>query len=246
MISAAAYQAALAAAPIVDVEDLIGTGGIVVIAPHPDDESLGCGGLIREACIRGRDVRIVVVSDGTASHPGSRTHPRPRLRALRREESLAAAAILGVPPSAVCFLDLPDSAVPRQGPGARRAAAAIRNAVEAAHATAVFVTSDMDPHCDHAAAATLAADAVGNLRGCRLYCYPIWAWTIPPQTLLPIPAPEARRIDISAARTVKLSAIAAHGSQLGLSITDDPTAFRLDPLMIDRLSGRFETFVRVA
>ena len=56
----------------------LGDGGLVVIAPHPDDESLACGGLIAEAHAEGRPVRVVIVSDGTGSHPASKTYPRAR------------------------------------------------------------------------------------------------------------------------------------------------------------------------
>jgi LmbE family N-acetylglucosaminyl deacetylase len=55
----------------------------VVIAPHPDDESLACGGLLALASCEGVRAAIVVVSDGAGSHPGSRAWPPARLAALR-------------------------------------------------------------------------------------------------------------------------------------------------------------------
>src|SRR5690606_16204888 len=44
---------------------------ITVIAPHPDDESLGCGGLIAALAADGRAVQVVFVTDGAGSHPNS-------------------------------------------------------------------------------------------------------------------------------------------------------------------------------
>ena len=56
----------------------------VVMAPHPDDESLACGGLIAEACRQRFQVRIIVVSDGAGSHPNSKAYPPHRLKASAR------------------------------------------------------------------------------------------------------------------------------------------------------------------
>ena len=92
--------------------------GLVVVAPHPDDESLGCGGLIAAATTDGIPVRIVVVSDGAGSHPNSVSYPPARLRHLRESETLTAAAELGVAADAVAFLGLPDRYVPSEGPDA--------------------------------------------------------------------------------------------------------------------------------
>lgn len=46
----------------------------IVVAPHPDDESLGCGGLIAEACRQGLRGKVVIVSDGAGSHPNSKAY----------------------------------------------------------------------------------------------------------------------------------------------------------------------------
>src|SRR5580658_4941526 len=105
--------------PIGSLPDVLGDGGLVVIAPHPDDESLACGGLIAEARAQGRLVRVVIVSDGTGSHPTSKTYPRARLRELRENEAREAVAELGLDPGhEVVFLRLPDRFVPSDGPRA--------------------------------------------------------------------------------------------------------------------------------
>ncbi len=48
-----------------------GAAPIVVLAPHPDDESLGCGALLA-AAFAGKGARVVCLTDGSGSHPGSR------------------------------------------------------------------------------------------------------------------------------------------------------------------------------
>jgi LmbE family N-acetylglucosaminyl deacetylase len=51
------------------LSDLLGEGGAVIVAPHPDDESLGCGALILQGVAARRPVRIVFRSGGAKSHP---------------------------------------------------------------------------------------------------------------------------------------------------------------------------------
>ena len=135
----------------------LGDGGLVVIAPHPDDESLACGGLIAEAHAKGRPVRVVIVSDGTGSHPASKTYPRARLRELREHEAVEAVGELGLEPGQqVVFLRLPDRFVPSDGARAEKAIARIVKCVEEVGARALFVTWRHDPHCDHQACYRIA------------------------------------------------------------------------------------------
>ena len=68
-------------------------GPLLVIAPHPDDETLGCGGLIIRERLAGRLVRIVFLTDGSQSH---RDHPSltpTALAKLRKAEAVAAAYV---------------------------------------------------------------------------------------------------------------------------------------------------------
>ena len=74
------FFAAARQLPVAPLEALVGDKGLVVVAPHPDDESLGCGGLIAEARRLGRAVRLVVVTDGCGSHTHSALYPPERLR----------------------------------------------------------------------------------------------------------------------------------------------------------------------
>lgn len=240
------YQAALRALPVQELHGLAGDRGIVVVAPHPDDESLGCGGMIAAARAQGRDVRVVIVSDGAASHPRSRSHPPDRLRALRRREVLGAGSILGLDAGALTFLELPDTAVPADGPLAEAAARAIAAVARDCDAGALAVTSDLDPHCDHAAAAQIARRAARLLPGCSLYAYPVWVWGLPAEAWLEATPPRGLRLDVARFRSLKQRAIAAHASQAGGVIGDDPSAFVLQPEMIERCSGRYETFVELS
>ena len=73
---------------------------VLVIAAHPDDE-LGMGGTIAVHSDAGDAVRIVVVTDGSATVPGDA-----ETRARKEDEAVRAAAELGV--TDYVHLDLPD------------------------------------------------------------------------------------------------------------------------------------------
>jgi LmbE family N-acetylglucosaminyl deacetylase len=79
MIRAADIISHLRALPLVGVDVITNGNVVMVLAPHPDDETLGCGGLITELTAKGRPPVVVVVTDGTGSHPASRSYPPARL-----------------------------------------------------------------------------------------------------------------------------------------------------------------------
>lgn len=239
-----AFFDALDGLPVASLDVLLGIGGLVVVAPHPDDESLGCGGLIALSAAAGRAVRLVVLSDGCGSHTHSLAYPPERLRGLREAETLAAAARLGLGPEAVRFLRLPDAAVPSNGPQAEAAAQAVVEAVRDSAAGAICVTWGHDPHCDHRAAAAIVALARPRLGGARVFAYPVWGHTLPPGTDVGA-APRGVRLDVAGAVAAKRSAIAAHASQTTVLIADDPGGFRLEPAMIDSLCGPYEAFIEI-
>lgn len=86
---------------------------LVVVAPHPDDEVLGTGGLMRWTAASGRDVVVVAVTDGEASHSRSARVTGLQLRRRRAEERAEALARLDVP-ATVISLGLPDQGCTRR------------------------------------------------------------------------------------------------------------------------------------
>lgn len=79
---------------------------VLVFSPHPDDETIACGGYIIESVNRGAEVIIVLVTDGN----------RRSLRDLRYVEFITATGILGVPIENLVFLDYPDNRLALQNP----------------------------------------------------------------------------------------------------------------------------------
>src|SRR5271170_5660040 len=98
--------------PDADIDTILGGERPLILAPHAVDESLGCGGLIAACCERGQPPVVVILTDGSASHPGSRQYPPERLRQLRAEEARQAVAKLGLPSENLVFFNYPDTALP--------------------------------------------------------------------------------------------------------------------------------------
>ncbi len=239
-----AFLAAAEMLPFVSLDVIAGGRGLVVVAPHPDDESLGCGGLIAQACARRLPVRLVVVSDGTGSHPNSPAYPPERLMVLRERETLDAVRALGLEPEHVSFLRLPDRFVPSEGTEAELVADRIAEIAHDCGAATVLVTWARDAHCDHAAAAAIARLARDRIPTIRLLEYPVWGWALPPAMEVG-GAPRGFRLDIAPQVDAKRAAVAAHRSQTTNLIDDDPGGFRLDPEIISRFARPFEIYLDV-
>ncbi|WP_347018615.1 PIG-L deacetylase family protein [Acinetobacter calcoaceticus] len=69
---------------------------VVIVAPHPDDEVLGCGGLMQQLIALNCKILILAVTNGTQSHPNSTKYSPDQLNVLRPQECLAALNCLGI------------------------------------------------------------------------------------------------------------------------------------------------------
>jgi LmbE family N-acetylglucosaminyl deacetylase len=229
--------------PVGDLNDVIGSGTCVVVAPHPDDESLGCGGLIAACAAAGRPPLVAVLTDGAGSHPKSRAFPPDRLRAVRAQEVQAAVGHLGLTPDRVVFLNQPDTAAPHDGPGFDDLAATLIALTRRQPGCgAILAPWRYDPHCDHEVASRLAS-AVASGVFIRHVAYPVWGWTLPQDTPVPTTAVRGFRLNICRFLAAKRAAIQAHRSQYDDLITDDPTGFRLPPELLSVFDSSFETFL---
>jgi len=148
-------------------------GPLLVLAPHPDDETLGCGATIARRRAYGDRVIVVVATDGRFSHTSDVLSPDD-IACLRNEEVLEATARIGVPAADVVRLDYVEGTLGENlGDLAGRLVALIDE-----HACrSVLVTCSLDWHPDHqflAAAARLSVSRAAMTPD--LAEFPVWAW----------------------------------------------------------------------
>ncbi|GLZ55721.1 PIG-L family deacetylase [Actinomycetospora sp. NBRC 106378] len=190
----------LAALPRVTPADVRPAGRVVVLAPHPDDETLGVGATLATWARAGAAVTVLAVTDGEASHPGSPTLSPARLVERRVAERTAALHRLGLAGAPVVRAGLPDGGV-----ADRRAdlAALLTDLVSPGDTLLAPVPGDGHP--DHDAVADVAADA-----GVPVLGYAVWWWhwaaagELPPGAVVIGPdeaAREAKRDAVSCFRT---------------------------------------------
>jgi len=135
-------------------------GPLLIVSPHPDDEVLGAGGLIRIWSERGHRVMVLSVTDGEAAYPDWQG-----LDVIRRGELDLALATLCSRPVRAVRLAIPDGSV-------RMKMMVLIGALRKLCESGPF---EADGHPDHEAVAS-ACLAVANDLGLPIARYPIWAW----------------------------------------------------------------------
>lgn len=144
----------------------------MVFAPHPDDETLGCGGAILQKRRAGADIRIVFMTDGAASHP--RQSSRAEMRLTRRREALEAAGVLGLEPGRVRWLDFPDGELGRWH---EEAVTRVSGLLQLYRPGQIFLPYARGEHADHVATHAIV---YASLRRAGVVAtlleYPVWSW----------------------------------------------------------------------
>ncbi|HUK55756.1 MAG TPA: glycosyltransferase [Nitrospiria bacterium] len=160
-----------------------GRDRVMVLAPHPDDETLAAGGLLQIAIAAGAPVRVIFVTDGEnnpwpqrALERRWRIGPDERIRwgRRRRAEVRSAFAVLGVPEDNAVFLGYPDQGLtPLLMSGRNDLVTALTREIEAWRPTKLAIPSELDGHPDHSAFAVLASFALARLTPDRSGLMPI-------------------------------------------------------------------------
>ena len=176
---------------------------VLVVAPHPDDETIGCGGTLATLAKRGTTVEVVVVTSGSASLGSGLT--RGELASQRETEAAAACAVLGA--NKPRFLRHVDGEVEAQ---VEAVTSSLQCVIDELQPDAIFAPWAMDAHPDHRAVATAVA-ACTIAPTTQVWGYEVWA-----------PLPANRLVDVTHTWELKTAALHLHKSAFA---GFDPSAF---------------------
>lgn len=190
---------------------------LFVIAAHPDDETLGVGGLIHRLARRGIPITIMSLTDGERSHPDSPTVSAAELSETRRRELEEAVRLLA-PDAELHFLGIPDGTLLEH-----RAAieAVLKSSIRPLSKGRLLVVAPWagDAQRDHRIAGEAARRACAAV-GARLLTYPIWLWHWGGPGDVPWSSAQSVALD-DGDLAAKRAALAAHRTQTQ-PLSDDP------------------------
>jgi LmbE family N-acetylglucosaminyl deacetylase len=207
--------------------DLMGVRGAVVVAAHPDDETLGAGGFVSMMHARGTAITLVLASRGEASHAHS-------IAETRREECAEAMAEIA-PRSAVIELNIPDGEL-------REHRDLLRDGVRKAIRDAELIIAPWrgDGHRDHRIAGEVAVE-IADEAGIAVLEYPLWMWHWAEPEHSEVPWDHLVTLELDApSRAAKHAALSKYRSQREAL---DGVAPIIHEGMAAHFSRKFETFV---
>jgi LmbE family N-acetylglucosaminyl deacetylase len=172
---------------------------ILILAPHPDDEVLGCGGTVCQHESTSDQVSVVFLTSGEL---GLKHLAREKAWKIREEEAEKAANILGL--AILAFLRGPDWGV---ADAVESLAQELRPILERENPDRIYLPHPADDHPDHRATLAVLRRALGRFKTKppELLAYEVWT---------PLPAFD-QVVDITGWMPRKLTALRAHRSQLG-------------------------------
>lgn len=152
---------------------------MVVISPHPDDETLCCGGVIAAAIERNHQVLVFIMTDGRYSHSyelGITSNPSPHeLALIRKQEATDALRVLGVNDRNIYFLEFIDRTLHRNMKKAIQILS-MNLRGRSKHIYNFFYPHRQDNHPDHLSSSIIAESVIIKLRiNAHFFKYVVWA-----------------------------------------------------------------------
>lgn len=210
----------------------------VVFAPHQDDETLGCGGMIALKRKNKIPVNVVFIANGGQSHGQAHNATSSSLITARREEAIKALHILGIGSSAIFFLEQPDGFLHYQTIQEQQVLVnTLMELLVTLNPEEIYIPHRKDQHLDHEATYKLLKTAIkaSSIRA-EVLQYPIWLfwqsllhWKLEFHYLL-----SACKPSISTVQDQKKHAIEAYHSQTSCQ--------RISQSPVIDLSSGFETY----
>lgn len=188
----------------------------LIVSPHQDDEALGCSGLIMALKASGAAIRVVYLTDGSASHRDyPEIHPADLAR-IRREEAIEAMAGLGLGSDQLVFLDIKDGTLDQLPPSEEmRFKTRLQALLSQPQRVTLFTPSRHDGSSEHEAAFRILTEMLREMPSpCRIVEYPVWSWWSPKLLLRNAwNSPRVLRLQRQGQKEGKIRALSCYRSQ---------------------------------
>ena len=221
---------------------------ILCLIPHADDESLGLGALLLECFALGKKVDLILVSDGSQSHPNAANVTAAERRDIREAEFREALHILGSrPDTGIAFWRQPDSGLHKEEVMQWMKHQLQSRMAQGTYAT-VLTPWRKDPHSDHRAITEVLLKVLAEEKQRRnsplLMEYLVWLGLQGVEHDFPNPEKtDCRGLLVSStAQAQKRAALAAHRSQFG-TVFDDPTGFEIPESLAQKALESRECYI---
>ena len=180
---------------------------VLVLSPHPDDDSIGCGGTLRQHILDGDSIKLIVLTSGEGGGHG-RQSPE-QTATMRESEALAAGRVLGIADAE--FWREPDGRLQVK----QELVSRLQESIRTWHPHLIYSPHLAESHADHQAATGLLVQSLASAEfaglGARVRLYEIWT---PIQEMDEI-------VDISEFVDTKLEAIRQHRTQVDVIRLDE-------------------------
>lgn len=141
-------------------------GRVLFLAPHPDDEVLGCAGTLKLLSSAGTNVTLIFVTNGEKLYGDAPDG----IAEVRRKEAVQSGDLLGC--RETLFLNFPDGEVGRHSDEVLRRLAGI---IHEGKPDAVFAPSPIDYHEDHIATSHIGIKLLDEFRSFKLVFYEVYS-----------------------------------------------------------------------
>ncbi len=145
-------------------------GTTVIVAPHPDDEVFGCGGLMQRLTAQGHEVHIVFMTGGEGSHRNCCELPEDQIKEARRKLACQINPMLGVEVSHLHFLNYPDGGIKKESGETMH----LKELMELLNPSTIFVPHWGEGWPDHIQTSSILKEIISN--DVKIYEYCVWMW----------------------------------------------------------------------
>ncbi len=222
-------------------------GPVLVLVPHADDETLGCGGILAALFEREEQVELILVTDGTGSHPNAASFSAEARRQIREDEFKLALQKLGGSKANVRFWRKLDAKLPELDESAHtQAIYQLTDCINAGDFKTILTPWRRDPHGDHQVVTQWVFDAVKQARNHpQILEYFVWTGHQGKLSAFPqeLETLDVLEVDVLPQAEKVQAALQAHQSQLG-NVFDDPSGFTLPAHLAQVVHRTREYYVR--